>query len=153
MNEISTNDNSEVRVSPEAMEIATTYLECADIKTTAEILGIDAEKVSYYLNKKEVKRFVDNVFLDQGYLNRHKLQETMTYLIETKMDELKEAEVGSSKDIADLLALAHKMRMEEIRATQAEFKEGGGTKVVVNAGQPAFGDNYSSLMSKLSAGG
>ena len=154
MNEI-TADSGEIKISPEALEVATTYLECADIKVTAEVLGIPAEKVSYYLDKKEVKRFVDSVFLDQGYLNRHKLQETMTYLIDLKMEELKDAEVGSSKDILDLLQAAHKMRMEEIKAMQNADKD-SSPRVVVNTNgglAPQFGDNYDSLLGKLMKGG
>lgn len=153
MNELS-NPEAEIRLSPEALEVATTYLECANIKDTADLLGIPAEKVSYYLNKREVKRFVDTVYLDQGYLNRHKLQDAMTQLIEQKMVEMAEAEIGSSKDIAELLMMAHKMRMEEIKAMQNENKE-SGPKVVVNAGggnAGAFGANYDSLLGKLMNG-
>ena len=150
MNEL-TNPEAEIRVSPEAMEIATAYLETASIADTAAMLGVDKEKVSYYLNKKEVKRFVDSVFLDQGYLNRHKIQDAMSRIIELKMEELEEAEIGSSKDIAELLAMAHKMRMEEIKAMQNADKD-GAPKVVVNNGAPAagaFGENYDSLLGKL----
>lgn len=146
-----TNPDTTLRVSPEALEVATTYLECCDIKQTADILGIDSEKVSYYLNKKEVKRFIDTVFLDQGYLNRHKLQVAMTDLIEKKMLEMEEAEIGSSKDIADLLMMAHKMRMEELKLIQAGEKE-AGPKVVVNTGAGQFGQNYDSLLGKLMGG-
>lgn len=149
MNEL-TNPEGEVRVSPEALEIATTYLECADIGVTAEILGVDREKVSYFLNKKEVKRFVDSVFLDQGYLNRHKLQESMSNIIQMKMDELLEAEIGSTKDIADLLMMAHKMRTDNAKMALEENKEAGPSVVVNQNGGGMFGNNYDSLMSKLS---
>lgn len=142
---------SEIRVSPEAMEIATTYLECSDIGETARILNIDREKVSYYLNKKEVKRFIDTVYLDQGYLNRHKIQDIMSKIIEVKLIEMEESETGSAKDIADLLKMAHTMRMDEIKAMQAEDKE-VRPSVIVNTGVEAFGGNYGSLMSKLMAG-
>ncbi len=151
MNSIQDPD-AEIRVSPEAMQVATTYLECSSINDTAEILGIDREQVTYYLNKKEVKRFVDTVFLDQGYLSRHKLQDAMSRIIELKLEELEEADIGSNKDIADLLMMAQKMRMDELKAsTPVEEK----TSVVVNnsnTGAGAFGDNYQSLMGKLMQG-
>jgi hypothetical protein len=79
----------------------------------------------------------------------------MSRIIELKMEELEEAEIGSSKDIAELLQMAHKMRMEEIKAMQNENKEAG--KVVVNntTNAPAgtFGENYDSLLGKLMKGG
>ena len=142
---------AEIRVSPEAMEVATMYLETASIEDTAAALGIDKEQVTYYLGKKEVKRFVDTVFLDQGYFSRHKLQDAMTKIIELKMQELEEAEIGSTKDIADLVVMAHKMRMDEIKAMQNETKD-TGTKVLVANGAGAFGNNYDDLMGKLMKG-
>ena len=148
MNELA-DPAAEIRISPEALEVATTYLECADRKVTAEVLGINIEQVNYILNKKEVKRFVDNVFLDQGYLNRHKLQATMTNLIEKKLEELEEADVGSSKDILDLIQAAHKMRMEEIKAMAALETSQKSPGVVNIKGTAQFGNNYSSLLSKL----
>lgn len=149
MNELA-DPAAEVRISPEALEVATTYLECSDRKITADIIGIDIEKVDNILSKPEVRRFVDNVFLDQGYLNRHKLQETLTTLIEKKLEELEEAEIGSSKDILDLLQAAHKMRMEEMKAmTALENAKTSKTQTVNINGTAQFGNNYSSLLDKL----
>lgn len=149
MNELA-DPAAEVRISPEALEVATTYLECSDRKITADIIGIDIEKVDNILNKPEVKRFVDNVFLDQGYLNRHKLQQTMTTLIDKKLEELEEAEIGSSKDILDLIQAAHKMRMDELRAMAAlENAKGGKPQAVTINGTAQFGNNYSNLLAKL----
>lgn len=151
-----TDPETSIRISPEAMEVATTYLECSSIPETALALGVDKERVSYFLNKKEIKRFIDTVYLDQGYLNRHKLQDAMSKIIEMKMEELEEAEIGSNKDIADLLALQHKMRMEEIKAMQAYDKESNPRPSVVvntaNGATGAFGTNYGSLMEKLMKG-
>ena len=144
------NPEEEYRMSPEMVEVTTTYLECADIDQTAEMLGVDREKVVYYLNKPEAKRFVDTVFLDQGYLNRHKLQAAMTRVIDLKLEEMDEAEMGSSKDIADLLMMAHKMATDtrkEIMESTKTTQPTNQTNVQINSGQ--FGENYESLVTRL----
>jgi hypothetical protein len=130
------NPEEEYKMSPEMLEITTTYLECADIDTTAEMLGID--------------RFVDTVFLDQGYLNRHKLQAAFTKIIDLKLEELDDAEMGSNKDIADLLMMMHKIGTDtrkEIAEASKPSAPTNQTNVQFNNGQ--FGDNYNSLLGKL----
>lgn len=145
------NPDTEYSISPEALEVAKTYLTCHDTKETANILEIDQEKVSYYLRKPDVKRFIDNIFLEQGYMNRGKLQEVMDTLFELKIEEMEDSEIGTNKDILDLIALQHKMRMEEIKALEKAF--GGTTQNVkqqVNIQQNGtFGDNYDNLLGKL----
>ena len=143
------NPEEEYRMSPEMVEITTTYLECADIDQTAEMLGVPREKVIYYLNKPEAKRFVDTVFLDQGYLNRHKLQAAVTKIIDMKLEELDEAEMGSQKDIADLLMMAHKISIDNRKEINESLKPSlptNQTNVQIN-GQ--FGENYNQLLGKL----
>jgi hypothetical protein len=75
----------------------------------------------------------------------------MDSVIETKLSEMVETGLGSTKDIADLLTLAHKMRMDELKAiTEYEkAKEGSSikkqTNIQINNNQP----NYSDLLGKL----
>ena len=133
---------------PELIEVTTRYLETNSIDETAESLGIPKEKVSFYLNKKESKRFIDSVFLDQGYINRHKLQSAMQKLIDQKIEELDEAELGSNKDIADLLMMALKMRetfVKESIPPDPPPKIEKQTNVQVNA----MGENYENLLRRL----
>jgi len=143
-----------VNISPEALEVANTYLRTTDIKETAETLGLEANIVSSYLGKREVKTYVDSVFLDVGYRNRFKLANTLDSIIESKLEELDEAEMTSTKDIADLLALAHKMRMEELKV-QTDLAKAESTKIrnqtnvqINDAGNFGTG-NYGELMKKL----
>ena len=146
------NPEEEYRMSPEMVEVATTYLECSDIDVTAELLGVDREKVVYYLNKPEAKRFVDTVFLDQGYLNRHKLQAAFTKMIDLKLEELDEAELGSNKDIADLLMMVHKISMDTRKeisdAEKLESSQQIKTQTNVQINNP-MGENYTQLLEKL----
>jgi len=141
-----------VKLSPEALTIVTSYLETNDVSATSNILGIPREKVIQYVNKKEARRYIDTVFLEQGYLNRGKIADAMSRIIEQKLEELEEAELGSNKDIADLLQMMHKMRMDEVKVIQADEKVNPVTHQtnVQNNIQASFGTNYNSLLDKLS---
>ena len=103
-----------VQISPEALEVANCYLVSQSHVKVAEELSIPETTVLAYLDRVEVKRYIDQVFFDQGFNNRFMLRKAMDTLISRKFQELDDADVGSSKDIADLLALSHKMTMEQL---------------------------------------
>ena len=102
-----------------------------------------------------MKAYVDQVYLDTGYRNRFKLAETLDLLIDKKMDEAEESEVYTSKDLADLVGMAHKIRMDELKAqTELEKAKAMSIKtqnnVQINSGEMPFGQgNYGELMKKL----
>ena len=147
-NEIST------RITPEGLEIANAYLELGNIKDVCTELALPEEDVSEYLGKREVKAYIDQVYLDTGYRNRFKLADTLDILIDKKLEEAEESEIYSSKDLADLLQMAHKMRMDEIKAqTEIEKAKASSIKSQTNVqinGEVPFGQgNYGELMKKL----
>jgi hypothetical protein len=74
------------RISPEGLEIANAYLELGSIPAVCTRLQIGEAKASEYLAKREVKAYVDQVYLDTGYRNRFKLAETLDMLIDKKLD-------------------------------------------------------------------
>lgn len=147
-NEIST------RISPEGLEVANAYLELGNIQAVCIRLKLDEGECSEILAKREVKSYVDQVYLDTGYRNRFKLAEALDDLIDRKMEEADESEVYSNKDLADLLQMAHKMRMDEIKA-QADLEKAKASNVknqinIQNNGEVPFGQgNYGELMKKL----
>ena len=98
------------KMSPEGLEIANTYLEHGSIPAVCRKLGVSENEVSDILNKREIKTYIDTVFLDTGYRNRFKITETLDMLIEKKLEESEETEIYTNKDMADLLQMAHKMR-------------------------------------------
>ncbi len=107
----------EVEITPEGLEIANMYLASSgDCKAVASSLGVPLSKVTKELNRREVKQYIDTIYMDMGYRNRFSLTKTLDSVIAKKLEELEEAEIGSSKDIADLLLLAHKIRMDELEA-------------------------------------
>jgi len=144
----------EAQISPEGLEIANTYLKTTSVRETALKLKVTEDSVSKYLNQREVKKYVDTVFLDLGYRNRFKLAATLDDIIERKLEELDEAEMTSNKDIADLLQLAHKMRMDEMKAVADQTKAESATvknqtNVQINDNSTFGEGNYGELMKKL----
>ena len=142
------------KMSPEGLEIANSYLEHGSIPAAANALAITEDTVSEALNKREIKQYIDTVYLDTGYRNRFKLSETLDLLIEKKLEEADETEIYTNKDMADLLALAHKMRMDEMKAqTELERVTLGTIKNQVNiqdnGGLPFGQGNYGLLLKKL----
>lgn len=70
-------------------------------------------------------------------------------LIDKKWEELEEAEIGSNKDIADLLSLAHKMRMDMSNQLQRDTLRDAPT-TQSNTQVNVYGEgSYGKLMEKL----
>jgi len=142
------------RISPESIEIANSYLETGNIAATSASLRVPQDIVTDYLNKREVKKYIDSVYLDTGYRNRSKLAEVMDTLIDKKLEEAEETEMYSNKDLADLLQMAHKMRMDELKAQNESDKVSGANvktqnNVMINSELPFGQGNYGALIDKL----
>ena len=146
--------NIVTKMSPEGLEIANTYLEHGSIPAVCRKLGVSENEVSDILNKREIKTYIDTVFLDTGYRNRFKITETLDMLIEKKLEESEETEIYTNKDMADLLQMAHKMRIDELKAqTDYEKAKAQTVKTQVNiqdnSGTPFGQGNYGELIKKL----
>ena len=132
--------------------MANTYLQYGNIREVCNYLGVREDKVVAILNKREVKQYIDTVYLDMGYRNRNNLASVMDDMIASKLEEAVETGIYSKKDLADLLQMAHKMRMDEIKA-QAELEKAttvrNQTNVQINEGIPFGQGNYGKLMEKL----
>jgi predicted XRE-type DNA-binding protein len=141
-------------ISPEALEVANCYLQNQNLDEVAESLGVSRELVSQILVKKEVKAYIDNVFFNLGYNNRFLMRRAMDAIIKKKFQELEESDTGSGKDIAELLALSHKMTMDEM-AKQIELEKLRSsniktqTNIQINDGG---GSKYNTLIEKLLSG-
>ena len=142
------------RMSPEGLEIANKYLTSGSVEDVSSELNVSKDIVVSTLSKREVKHYIDTVYMDIGYRNRFKLGQTLDTIIDKKMEEAEESEMYSSKDIADLLLLAHKIRMDEMKAqTEMEKAKAGNIKNQVNiqdnSGIPFGEGNYGLLLKKL----
>lgn len=127
------------------------------MEQTAKLLALSEFEVSSFLNRREVKKYVDEVFLDQGYRNRGKLFKLLDTIIDSKIQEAEESEVYTSKDLLDVLALMHKMRIDEMRLIKEEeardrpksIPKGSLEEVDANNPDQFGGGNYGKLMRTL----
>lgn len=145
-----------LQISPEALEVANCYLQLQDIRKVAQELDLSVDAVGNYLQRKEVRGYIDYVFQDLGYNNRFLMRRAMDALIKQKFQELEESGVGSNKDIADLLQLSHKMAMDYLdREIQLEkLRQGGvGPQRQVNVQiNDTDTSKYAQLVQKLMTG-
>ena len=146
-----------VQISPEALEVANCYLQTQDIRAVADELSLPIDLVTDIMNRREVKAYVDHVFMDTGFNNRYKMRRAMDAIIAKKFQEMEESDMGSSKDIVEIMALSHKMTMdmlnaqialEKVRAEKATPK----SQVNVQINNEQGGSNYDKLLSKLMGG-
>lgn len=140
-------------ISPEGLELANEYLKCGSIEDAAKSLCISTDQAIDVLNKTEVKRYIDAVYLDMGYRNRNNIAKVMDEIIESKLEEARDSEMFSSKDLVDIMQIAHKMRMDEIKAENAKPSIHNQTNVQINENQPFGQGNYGALMKKLLGSG
>jgi len=121
-------------------------------------MALSENVVAETLNKREVKQYIDTVYLDTGYRNRNNIASLLDNIIASKLEEAEETGVYSKKDLSDLLTIAHKMRMDEIKA-QVELEKAKGstiknqTNVQINESIPFGQGNYGKLMEKLLSDG
>jgi 3-hydroxyisobutyrate dehydrogenase-like beta-hydroxyacid dehydrogenase len=131
-----------VKINPENLEVANAYLSTGSAITAASQLGVTPDAVYAVLEKSEVKDYISSVYLDQGYRNRFRLAELLDEVIESKLQEARDSDMYSSKDLVDIIALAHKISTDHSK-TSAPTKQ---TNVQLNS----FGEgNYGKLMEKL----
>lgn len=140
-------------ISPEALEVANLYLQTQSLDETSETLDMPKELITQILSRREVKSYIDHVFFNMGFNNRFKMRAAMDAIIKKKFQELEESEMGSTKDIAELLALSHKMSMDEMsrqieleKLRQTNIKS--QTNIQINDG----GTKYNTLIEKLISG-
>ncbi len=141
-------------MSPETLEVANCYLQVQDMRKVADELDLPVSLVNTILNKREVKAYIDNVFFDVGYNNRFKIRQAMDAIIAKKFQDMDEADIGSGKDIAELLALSHRMSIEHLskqieleklrQANETNIKSQVNVQINDNGGT-----NYTSLLNKL----
>jgi hypothetical protein len=143
--------SKQLTIAPENLEVANKYLETGDAYSTAASLSIPLEKVTQVLEKKEVRRYVDNIFMDRGYRNRVKLQDVLDEIMESKLEEARESEMFTKKDILDVIQLIHKMKIEERKIVLEENKTNAPAvqNTTIIDGTPFGEGNYGKLMQRL----
>lgn len=141
-----TNPDEQYRINPEALAFVETYLSTLSVDETAKTLQISREEAVSYLKQKEVQRFMDTVFMEQGYMNRFKLTALVDKVIESKLEEAEETGVYSGKDLMDVLEFMHKMQTDH--AKRQDNSPSKQTNVQVNN----YGDNLGGLIDRIVKG-
>ena len=145
-----------LKIAPEALEVANCYLQVQDARRVADSLDLPVALVTEILSRREVKSYVDHVFMDTGFNNRFEMRAAMDALIRKKFQEMHEADVGSTKDITELLALSHKMSMDlldrEIQLAKAQQASSPQKQVNVQINEGLDGSKYSHLINRLISG-
>ena len=142
-----------LQIAPEALEVANAYLQLQDAKRVADELDLAPNLVTEILKRREVRAYIDHVFMDTGFNNKFEMRAAMDALIKQKFQELHESQTGSTKDIAELLQLSHKMSMDLLdREIQLEKLRSGSApqkQVNVQINEGLDGSKYSHLISRL----
>ena len=152
-NNLATHTPAEVLdISPESLEIANCYLQNQDAAEVASVLNIPQTLVTQTLQRKDVRAYIDQVFFDVGFNNRFKMRSAMDAIIKKKFQDMEEADVGSSKDIIEIMALSHKMTMEllgrqiELEKLQVANNINNQVNVQINGSD---GSKYGQLINQL----
>jgi len=141
-----------LEINPENLEVANCYLQNQDIVKVAELMEIPVPMVSQILQNKQVKSYIDNVFMNLGFNNQFKMREAMDAVLRKKFQDMEEADVGSSKDIIEIMALSHKMSMEYLqKQIELEKMQQQNIKSQVNVQINDSGDStkYGQLIKQL----
>jgi hypothetical protein len=144
-----------IQIAPEALEVANCYLQLQCSRKVANELDLAPTLVTEILARREVKSYIDHVFMDTGFNNKFEMRAAMDALIKQKFQDMHEAGTGSTKDITELLALSHKMSMDLLdREIQLEKLRQGpsGPQKQVNVQINDDGSKYGSLISRLISG-
>lgn len=145
-------------IAPESLQIAEAYLTCGgDTKLVAREMNLPVAEVDAQLKKREVKEYVNRIFYEQGFRNRHRIFGVLDQLMNMKLEEIQETGVGTSLDAVELIKVIHKMKMDEMKAETELLKAKGGaqgitqqTNIQNNFNGPGGDDeNYMALMARL----
>jgi hypothetical protein len=135
------------KITPEGAKIANTYLANAcSLVESSHALDLPTHEISNILQQPLIKNYVNSILREHSYGHMVKIAEKLDQLVEMKWQELEEAEIGSNKDIAELLQLAYKMRYDMSNLLQKDVIPATQKNTQVNV----YGDgNYGKLMQKL----
>lgn len=140
----------EIMICPEGLEVAKAYLEEGqDSLAVANKLNLPIEEVDRLLNKREVKNFIDRVFNEAGFRNKHRMAELMDAIIAKKLEEMDDTGLGSQADIIDILKLAHSMKMKEMEMEIKLLSAKTPAMQVNTQINTAGGDQYNKLLEKI----
>lgn len=145
-------------LQPEAMEVVEAYLRNdRDVNRAAEDLNTTPTVISDLINKREVRSYLDHLFMEAGFRNREKFFDVLDNILDAKIEELDEAQMSSSMDIMDIMKIYHGMKIKELELSikLQELQQGGkgqNAKTINNL-QINNSSGYDNLLSRIISGG
>jgi RecG-like helicase len=128
------------KLDPVLLSIANDYLDGRDVSQIAEDYGVSEDRVAAVLDKDDVKKYIDNVYVTQGYLNRIRRMKLVNQVIEQKVQDALESGVWSKRDLLDWMK-----HLNDLEETAKPKKQSPQVAIQVN--------NYDKLMKDLFNGG
>lgn len=125
-------------VDPKHLILANELLSGKSIPQISEEYGLTSDQVTAVVERGEVKRYIDSVYMSQGYLHRSRRMRIINEVIDEKLAEARETGVFSKRDLLDWLKLLNDMEKDS-RPKQPT------TAVQVNNQT----NNYSTLLNDL----
>ena len=143
-------------IAPESLKILETYIASgSDINLTARELGTSPEIISQHISKRECRVYLDNLFATAGFRNRDRMFGLLDEIVNKKLEEMEDSDLGTTLDIVELLEKVHKMKMQELQMSlklaEAETKVPqvqNNTQINISGGE-----NYNKLLEKIINGG
>ena len=142
-------------LQPEAIVVVEQYLRFnRDIDLVAAELNTTPTVIGDILNKREVRGYLDHLFMESGYRNREKFFDVLDNLLDDKIAELDKAQMGSSMDIMDIMKIYHGMKIKELELSiklqeLQSAKQSAGT---INNVQINNSSGYDKLLDRIIAG-
>lgn len=96
-------------LDPQFLLIANEYLAGNSIITIADKYGLTTDKVTSICEKDEVKRYIDTVYMSQGYLNRNKRLKLINKVVDHMLEDAVESGVYTKKDLLEWIKLLNEM--------------------------------------------
>lgn len=123
-------------LDPVILGIANEHIQGKSHQEIAEGFGTSQDRVAQVLERREVKQYVDQVYLSQGYLNRFKRLDLINQVIQEKVEAAILGGELSKKDLLEWLRL-----LQDMDKSARPQQKGPTVAVQVN--------NYDSLMRDL----
>lgn len=99
-------------LDPQHLLVANELLCGKSITTIAESTGLSTDQVTAIAERSEIKRYVDTVYMSQGYLNRVRRMQVINRVVDEKLAEAAETGVWSKRDLLDWMKLLNDMDKE-----------------------------------------
>ena len=124
------------KLDPVLLSIANDYLDGQDIDQISKEYGVTQDRVAAALDQTDVRKYIDNVYVTQGYLNRVRRMKLVNQVIEQKVQDALESGVWSKRDLLDWMK-----HLNELEETAKPKKATPQVAVQIN--------NYDRLMKDL----